>query len=348
MSVRRDRAREARKRRLMAAFAGSAAALAMLSVPIPLIELIVASSGLSEVVPAAAPPLGSSARAIMAGFAGLMGMGLSLTLIPRSAAIADKPAQDLEEGQGIMGFALSKLTSFTRGRGRTKPAIDVGVAHEEAVPVLRRADAHPDAPARRPIFASQDFGGAEIFTGSFAAPAVKSDETLSITLMADALDFVEEGTEIEDVAPATPEAEPETFAAFGDLSMPRSPEPLEDRTILTEAIEALPAVDEPVVNADPAPVTRASLDTLSIAELVDRFENGIARRKALAQAAAAVQQVGTVLAETGRAPMTPAAEPRVLADMPPVPRVDVRAGVDEEIDEALRAALGTLQQITSR
>lgn len=346
MSVRRDRAREARKRRLMAAFAGSAAALAMLSVPVPLIELIVASSGLSEIVPAAAPPLGVSARAIMAGFAGLMGMGVSLTLIPRSAAIADRPAQDLEEGQGIMGFALGKLTTFTRGRGRTKPLVDVGGTPAEAVPVLRRADAHPDAPARRPIFASEDFGGAQIFAAATPAPAVEREDALSITSMADALDFVDEDAVVEIAAEL--EAEPVTFGTFGDLSMPRSPDPLEDRTILTEAIEALPAVEEPVAEAVAMPAARAPLDSLSIAELVDRFEHGIARRKALAQAAAAVQQVGAVLAETGRAPTVPTTEPRVLADMPPVPRVDVRAGVDEEIDEALRAALGTLQQITSR
>ncbi|AUW60359.1 hypothetical protein C1T17_15290 [Sphingobium sp. SCG-1] len=332
----------------MAAFAGSAAALAMLSVPIPLIELVVASSGLSEVVPAAAPPLGSSARAIMAGFAGLMGMGLSLTLIPRSAAITDKPAQDLEEGQGIMGFALGKLTTFTRGRGRTKPLADVGGKLSEAVPVLRRADAHPDAPPRRPIFASEDFGGAQIFAAAASAPVAEREDALSITSMADALDFVDEDAAVE--ITAEQEAEPVTFGAFGDLSMPRSPEPLGDRTILTEAIEALPAVYEPVAEAEAnaIPVARAPLDTLNIAELVDRFEHGIARRKALAQAAAAVQQVGAVLAETGMAATTPTTEPRVLADMPPVPRVDVRAGVDEEIDEALRAALGTLQQITSR
>ncbi len=321
----------------MALFAASACALAMLSVPIPLIELVVASTGLSEIVPAAAPPLGFSARAILAGFAALAGMGVSLTLDPRGhhRDEAGAPVGNLTEGRGAMGFALGKLTSFTRSR-RSK-----GADEAEAMPVLRRADAHPDAPARRPIFASRDFEGAEILAGPAPFPAADVYEPQAITDMADALDFAEEIVE----APVTEsiEAEPVTFSPFGDTSAPRAPEPMEDRAILTEAIMALPVEEEPVQ------VPRAPLESLSISELVDRFEHGIARRKALAQSAAAVKQVGDVLAETGRNRAGEApAEPRVLADIPPMPRVDVRAGVDADIDEALRQALGTLQQITTR
>jgi len=347
MSARRARARETRRRRLMALFAASAGALAMLSVPIPLIELVVASTGLSEIVPAAAPPLGASARAMLAGFAALAGMGLSLTLSPRKFHVdeeeAGTPVEHLEEGRGTMGFALAKLTSFTRGR-RTKGAQEAA----EAMPVLRRADSHPDAPARRPIFASRDFEGAEIFAGPVPAPAADAYEAGAITQMADALDFAEEG--VEPAAPERAETTPVAFSAFGDMSPPRAPEPLDDRVILTEAINALPPEDAP--EAPVADVTvqapPASLDGLSISELVDRFEHGIARRKALRESAAAVKQIGDVLAKTGRASPDASAEPRMLADIPPMPRVDVRAGVDAEVDEALRAALGTLQQITSR
>ena len=70
----------------MAALAGVAAAVALLATPVGLLEMLVASSGLSEAVPAAAPPLGVTARLMMAGFVGLLIAGLS-----RRSAIRARP-----------------------------------------------------------------------------------------------------------------------------------------------------------------------------------------------------------------------------------------------------------------
>ncbi|CAH0353705.1 MAG: hypothetical protein WA085_03380 [Sphingobium sp.] len=353
MSTRRDIVRATRKRRLMTLFAGCAAALAMLSVPIPLIELVVASTGLSETIPAAAPPLGFTARVAMAGFAALLGMGVSLALNPRVAAQDDEEEAEQaglndwlntesETKESKMGFALSKLTSFTRGRGRAVDRERAGSDLADPLPVLRRADSHPDAPARRPIFASRDFEGADIFALSPAR------ETAAVADVHDALDM-SSGMFVDDVAEAIV-AQPEPAAAKFDapdgLVMPNAPEPLDDRAILTEAINALP--QDAAVEAQPI-IARVPLDTLSIAELADRFERGIARRRALAQAAAAAQKIETIRAETAGISTTQVAnEPRVLADIPPVPRVAVRGDVDAEVDQALRDALGTLQQMTGR
>ncbi|MGK2910005.1 MAG: hypothetical protein ACSLE1_09460 [Sphingobium sp.] len=338
MSVRRGMAREARKRRLMALFAGSAAALAMLSVPIPLIELVVSSIGLSEAIPAAAPPLGFTARAVMAGFAGLLGTGVSLSLIPRSITGHQdkKEAGPPVNGESIMGFALSKLTSLARGRGRTKSDIDAA----DAVPVLRRADAHPDAPARRPIFASQDFD-TEIFTRPAASLVQEPGGGISDK---DVIDFsgVEVSSALDDLVESFEFAPLAAVEAEG-LTMPHSPEPADDHALLVEAITALPEEADDAVQGNSE--VAASLETLSVAELVDRFERGIQRRRMLAQAAAAARKIDEVLVETGKPPVT---EARVLADIPPAPRVDVREGVDAEVDEALRTALGTLHKMTSR
>ncbi|MES1983591.1 MAG: hypothetical protein V4461_01400 [Pseudomonadota bacterium] len=349
MSTRRDIVRATRKRRLMTLFAGCASALAMLSVPIPLIELVVASTGLSETIPAAAPPLGFTARVAMAGFAALLGMGVSLALNPRVAAQDDEEEAEQaglndwlntesEPKESKMGFALSKLTSFTRGRHRERAGSDLA----DPLPVLRRADSHPDAPARRPIFASRDFEGADIFALSPAK------ETAAVADFHDALDM-SSGMFVDDVAEAIvaqPEPDAAKFDAPDGLVMPNAPEPLDDRAILTEAINALP--QDAAVEAQPI-IARVPLDTLSIAELADRFERGIARRRALAQAAAATQKIETIRAETGGISTTQVAnEPRVLADIPPVPRVAVRGDVDAEVDQALRDALGTLQQMTGR
>ncbi|RIA37641.1 hypothetical protein DFR49_3528 [Hephaestia caeni] len=108
---------------------GLLTALAFALLPIAGIEQAAVASGLAGVLPAAAPPLGITARMglILAGGAGvtaLLWAGLYLAVGTRALAL-------------------------TFGGDRAEP---------DAVPVLRRADAHPDAPARRPISAARDLG----------------------------------------------------------------------------------------------------------------------------------------------------------------------------------------------
>ena len=125
----------------MAALAGVAAAVALLATPVGLLEMLVASSGLSEAVPAAAPPLGVTARLMMAGFVGLLIAGaVAAVRDPRQAEDERDTDGRQQSAQGArqMGFAFSKLTALARGR-----ATPTGVAE---APALRRADAHPDAP----------------------------------------------------------------------------------------------------------------------------------------------------------------------------------------------------------
>lgn len=105
--------------------AGVAAACALM--PGAMLEGLVMDSGLPAVVSAAEPPLGMTARLMLAGGAGglvaLFGwFGLYLVL-------------------GSRGLTLGKV-----------------VVDDEALPVLRRADAHPDAPARAPLLATRDLG----------------------------------------------------------------------------------------------------------------------------------------------------------------------------------------------
>ena len=53
------------------------AGLLLFSLPVGLVETVVASSGLSEAIPAAAPPLGPKARLLFAGFGAVMVLGLA-------------------------------------------------------------------------------------------------------------------------------------------------------------------------------------------------------------------------------------------------------------------------------
>ena len=182
-----------------------------------------------------------------------------------------------------MGFALPKLGWLSRGRNTGASRI--------SRPLARRADAHPDAPARTPIFASRDFGDLDIFPRIAPArgeqPEVAQAEEQATIQPAFAL-------EDADRADAPVEAEFEDVAAF-----------------TAEATQ-----QEAPVSAVP-----------SLAELTARFEKGLAERVR-----------GSRTAVDGG----------VIADMPVEQRVPVRDHVEDDVDQALRAALGTLRAMADR
>lgn len=102
-------------------------ALVFALMPADLLGRLALDSGIAALVPAAEPPLGTTARMALV----LVGGG----------------------GVGLVAwFALYLLI------GTRSISISGREAGVDAPPVLRRADAHPDAPARRPLFANQDLG----------------------------------------------------------------------------------------------------------------------------------------------------------------------------------------------
>jgi hypothetical protein len=242
-----------RARRFIAGLlVATGAGLAFWSLPVGFVETVVASSGISEALPAAAPPLGMKARLVVAGFGALMALGLFTASRGRTGVLTlthDKQGRD-ESASGVskMGFALSKLGWLSRNRGESS---------RTRGPALRRADAHPDNPARTPIFASRDFGGLDIFART--APGREEAEPV-----------------IEEVAAplSGPVQEPtEPFAPLG-------------RAFAEEegAFETPVASDAGVVS--PQPPARAPLgEHLSIADLTARLEQGLAQRKRIARPA---------------------------------------------------------------
>lgn len=118
---------------LPAAAVGLAAlvALGVAMAPADLLENLVAASGLPNLVGAAEPPLGGKARAILSFVAG---SGAALALL-----------------------AAYLVLEYRARAARNRPSFGM----TEGVPALRRGDAHPDAPARRPIFAAMDLGVVE-------------------------------------------------------------------------------------------------------------------------------------------------------------------------------------------
>lgn len=265
---------------------GVVAALVILSMPVGLIETVTASIGLGEVLPAAAPPLGFTARLLVAGFGAIMTMGLIWSLRREQAApsAVGKTGRD-ESVQGVsrMGFALSKLSWLARGRERTRSG--------RRIPALRRADAHPDAPARAPIFASRDFGGSSIFADSDPV----DDDIAAAEMSEDA-----------SISPA---------ALLTDMANRAEPVDAEFDEIVPPA-----ASDGPEARV-------AAVSTLSIAELTARLEQGLAQRTRMPRRLSSAM---------------------VIADMPPESPVPVRESVEEDVDEALRSALGTLRSMAGR
>lgn len=114
---------------LAGALIGFVVASLVALMPTGMLEDLVVDSGIAAVFAAAEPPLGITARFVLillvGGGVGLLGwFALFLLLGTRSIVIQPGDEQELSE----------------------------------RAPVLRRADAHPDAPARRPLSAVRDLG----------------------------------------------------------------------------------------------------------------------------------------------------------------------------------------------
>lgn len=219
----------------LAILAGTAVACAALFIPTDLLEALVVKSGLPRLFSAAEPPLGSTAR-----------MTLAITL---------------GSGVGAVGwFALTLLWS---------DADTVVRSAGPGVPVLRRADAHPDAPPRPPLLATRDLG--DPFADTIVpkiARAVEPEPILIEQPLPRDLDAPLAAFDPSAIpeAPATP-SEPVT-----PLFRPR-PIPCEPGERF-ESFELRPPVR--LVDADtPAPIAAPRTDA-SIHALLERLERGVA------------------------------------------------------------------------
>ena len=116
--------------------AAAVVALAVLLAPADLLQAAVIDSGMPALVAFAAPPLGLATRV--------------------AAAVA---------GGIVVGALLWSVLFLAIGRRAlaVRLPLRVPLRHDAASldadpPAVRRADAHPDAPPRRPVFASADLG----------------------------------------------------------------------------------------------------------------------------------------------------------------------------------------------
>ncbi|MEG3088754.1 hypothetical protein [Sphingomonas sp. PB4P5] len=244
---------------LIAGVLAAFVALVVAVLPADLLGRLVLGSGIAAVVPAAEPPLGATARAALI----LIGGG----------------------GIGLVAWFAVFLMIGTRSivlSGRGDAA--------DAVPVLRRADAHPDAPPRRPLFATQDLGTPFLDVRAPVQDVVEhmaTPATLERDLPAD-LDqplsaFDPAAIPHTPIAPSAPIA---PMAAPGPLPL-RRPQMFDERErfetfALTPIVREAEPAPEPAFAATPirpvAPV-RAEFDpSASIHALLDRLEKGVTSR----------------------------------------------------------------------
>ena len=115
----------------MALLGAGAVGFVFYAMPDALFAEAVAVSGLPQVLPAAQPPLGLTARIAAAAGGAVVTFAAIWFLLRALAPKKPKPKQKQKQGP---------------------------VEIEIAPPKLRKADAHPDAPSRRPLFAGLDLG----------------------------------------------------------------------------------------------------------------------------------------------------------------------------------------------
>jgi hypothetical protein len=244
---------------LVAGVLGGTVALAALAVPMPVLESLVMGSGLPAVLAAAEPPLGFTARAALAlGSGGLAGL-----------------------------FSWFSLSTLLGARAIGFGAEDPEGSDTVAPPVVRRADAHPDAPPRPPLLATRDLGRP---FGDQRRVAEPKPKPVAVDLPV----LVEEP--IEQPLPKDLDQPLSAFdpAAVPEVPMPPpvTPSPLRhaarppvfDETERFETFEITPVRPMPsLVVEDPVPAPREEAITrpetaATVHALLDRLERGVVRK----------------------------------------------------------------------
>ncbi len=328
----------------MAVSAAAVAAIATMFVPVAMLESFTGSTGISEMIPATAAPLGDTARAIMAFLMGAITMTIAMVLLLRPARVsqdtsvaADLPDAVMQDEskvsgrlQGLKSRASAKLSMPKMPWVRD----DADILNLADLPKLRAFDAHPDAPARRPLSASSDL----------AEPLAQIMQPAEEPVMIE--------HPVEDIETAEPVSDP-VIVEKPVVSV--QPVIVEEPAMLEEAVPyAAPISVATPVEASPEP---------SLADMVAQLEAAVIQRKAqlaeleivaakLAEdngASVSAEEIEPVAQDPIASEILPPEAPRpVLEAVPSSPHAQSSNAGEQEMDAALNAALETLQRMNSR
>lgn len=335
--------RNAFKIAAMAAAAGIGTALVIVTLPHVYLETIIGATGLSEIVPAAVPPLGNTARGLIAAMAGLVSAsaiyfflnykrGSDMGVALREQINAASPVEmDLEKDVQAKKsrFSLPKLSSKSLTKFLKKPKKDKArVMNLSDLPQLRKADSEPDAPERPSIFSASE----------------------AISPISEAIQAFEEAAPVDPVPSDLSSAPAQTFS---ETVPPVAAEP---------PVAFEPITQQPMNTPESvAEVPTEDLSEYNIAQLADRLESGLRRLKQLEAASAAAAGLSFELPVDAE-PTHPVETATVVADpekeaaiiVPPLLKEveksaeDIAATRQADMDAALKAALGTLEKMTAQ
>lgn len=266
---------------LAAILLGAVAAFGVAAMPVNGLESLVMDSGLPSVLPAAEPPLGLTARAVAAlatgGFAALFTWLAAFILV------------------GTRGVTLGRASEVSGPFDEDLP-----------MPVLRRADAHPDAPPRPPLLATRDLG--KPFLDVRAEEAVEKAAQPEKVVTPEPQPPEPRPAIEEPIERALPRDLEQPLAAFDPAAilpvpMPppiklppvrRAPQPpVFAPNERFETFELRPPVEKPAPAPRPAPpaepIARPETEA-SVLALLDRLEKGVVRRS-LARKTATPKQI---------------------------------------------------------
>ena len=328
----------------MAVLAAVSVGFVTFAMPDAVFSDLIGRSGLPALLPAAEPPLGQTARLASVAVAAI-GAFLLAWLVLR--ALGQKPVE-------------AKPSEARAEPSLRRRSFEAAAEPPAEAPRIRRADAHPDAPSRRPLFAGSDLGEPldEIDVSDHAGgewidpiddeqaegeplPAFMAEEAAPVE---DETEAYEQAGSIDDDdadadLDAESEEEDEDLSAYASLlpgTRSYEPQPDEDQSDDSHAIP-----DEYVPVDEPSPCDAQSYyppsppEEATIAELMQRLERGLQRR---GEAESDPAPVARTMVDLDVPPPEAAAQPEAFpAADPQMP-----------IDDRLRSALDDLQKMASR
>lgn len=246
------------------------AAVATMFVPVTLLESVTGATGLSELVPAARAPLGDTARALIAFGTGAFTLSALTYLLlrfdgaakprPAPAPVAEPSVPDwmIDEEDEKPGFA-DRLARF-RMPALSLPKMpwqhdEDAITELADLPKLRNGDAHPDAPPRRPLSATQDLPVldlADVATEVTLAPAAEEPAAEEIGTQEPVADMALAEIAPEPVAPVAPVAAEDVQPTLAEMVAQLEAAVAERQKQLAEleSVAAILSMPQPAAQAD--------------------------------------------------------------------------------------------------
>ncbi len=345
-------------------FAGAAT----MFVPAAMLESFTGATGLSEIFPATAAPLGDTARALIAFSTGALTMAMTAILSNRKgpktmAAHQFKPVftDTVEEATpSVVSKIMSRLAGISK-IGLTLPNMPwrkgagavADIRDLDDLPKVRTADSHPDAAPRRPFSAELDLGSVATEIETPTPTPVSVSTPVQAPMPLPTAPFW------NDPSPVVTDSVPVSMAAANIADL------------MPEMISKAPAAETGAVEAA---VTDTNNVSPSLADMVVQLELAVQQRQLILDRIAAAQnEIAAVSSAVAANPMAgmPAEEaPAQIEieqpdaamshndgyvppyfDRPPLEAVPMAAKPvddDGEEDEALRAALATLRRMNGQ